>query len=114
MRWLTIILAVFTSLLIGCRDVEYRAGRDTIQSFGDGRYQVLRISEHQVLYDLQRQEEVLRGVTNWLKSNEEIILMAGSQGPFVILHLNSNIAEKFLDIEMAPVRLQPLFNSLVK
>jgi hypothetical protein len=83
-------------------------------SFGDGRYQVLKISENQVLYDLQRQEEMLRGVTSWLESNEEIILMAGSQGPFVVLHLNSNIAEKFLDIEMAPVRLQPSLNSLVR
>jgi len=112
-RIISVTLVVFASLFIGCREVKYKTGRDTIRSFGDGRYQILSMSGTQVLYDIKQQKEILRDVTNWLKSDEEIILIAGHRGPFAVIHLDSNIVDNFLDIKATPVRLHPLLESLI-
>ena len=65
----------------GCeREQRYLSGRDTITSFGDGRYQVLRLpGDGKVLFDLKTQTHILRSPLKWEKHCDRI-LVTGNNG----------------------------------
>jgi hypothetical protein len=75
------VIMMLTMLILGCgHEQRYLSGRDTVKSFGDGRYQILRFhGEVEVLYDLQTRTEILRSPLNWEKYGNQI-LVTGNKG----------------------------------
>ena len=61
----------------GCESQEYPWGRDTKDSFGDGRFQILRASrpEELLLYDCERHYNVVRHVKNWKAKSGSVFLV---------------------------------------
>lgn len=74
-------MMLLTMLILGCGHEQcYLSGRDTVKSFGDGRYQILRFPEDvEVLYDLQTQTEILRSPLNWKRYGNQV-LVTGNKG----------------------------------
>lgn len=80
MRVLPVVIILTMLMSAGCeREQRYLPGRDTIKSFGDGRYQVLRLSgDGKVLYDLKTQTEILHSPLSW-KKYENRVLVTGKK-----------------------------------
>ncbi|MFN2124606.1 MAG: hypothetical protein ACK2UP_14000 [Candidatus Promineifilaceae bacterium] len=93
--------------------MKYNTGRDTVEAFGDGRYQVLQLPETKVLYDLQEQQEILRHVTRWRKEGDIVYLMAGERGPFAAIYLSKGTFEKYSDLALSPKSMSTVFESLM-
>jgi hypothetical protein len=70
-------------VLFGCEQQKYPWGRDTKDSFGNGRFQVGRVytghvgnlTPELVLYDCERRAEVARRVHNWTVRGDYVFLV---------------------------------------
>lgn len=49
-----LLLGVWLFFLVGCEEKKHPSGRDTIESFGNGRYQIVGVVNKRVLVDLDR------------------------------------------------------------
>ena len=87
-----------TILFLSCsQEKTYQSGRDTVKSFGDGRYQILRgPSDKQILYDLSRQITLLDSQVEWDMKNGFVIFngQKGSTPKSIRLNLKTNEIEK--------------------
>lgn len=94
----TIMFVMIAIVLIGCgREQHFKSGRDTVKSFGDGRYQVLRLpNDDQVLYDVQAQSEILRSPLAWEQSRRYVVFIGykGSEEVRIQIDLNDNQIEE--------------------
>lgn len=63
--------------VFGCAEQKYPWGRDTKDSFGDGRFQIVRASHPRrlVLFDCERNDPVVRHVKNWKAKSGYLFLI---------------------------------------
>lgn len=100
-------------LFAGCRDVKYPSGRDTIKSFGDGRFQVLRVKGNKrTLYDVQQQQTIARSVEKWKVVENHICTLDHASGAFVVVDLKTGICRQYGNVENAPVELRSALEAL--
>ena len=102
-------------LFFGCSDMKYRSGRDTIKSFGNGRFQVLHASDQtKVLYDLQQQQTIARDIEDWRVIANNVCTFDQANKMFIVLNLNSGQFNKYKDVYQVPEKLQSALKIFVE
>lgn len=62
--------------LFGCEEQKYPSGRDTKESFGDGRFQILRSATPELeLWDCESNTEVAGHVRNWTERGDCVFVV---------------------------------------
>ena len=102
--------------VIGCSGPRYPGGRDTVASFCDGRYQVLKGGSSIAFYDLV-DEETHQGVSgeivvwsvegNW-------VYFTNFDRELILLNCKSAAIERYETLAAAPERHKPSFEALLK
>ena len=84
MKFLIAILGVALlgiSFFMGCEGKDYPIGRDTYHSFGEGRYQLLRVSGERLdLFDLKTGAQLLGRVNDYKRQGEFVYLVGLMNG----------------------------------
>ena len=74
---------------IGCgANQKHPVGKDTVESFGDGTYQVVRVLGQQVFVDIEHQRELVHDVKAWRRSDDDVYVL-GADGQMVVVNLVS-------------------------
>lgn len=94
--------------MTGCgQEQRYPSGRDTVKSFGNGRYQVLHLPDDlEVLYDLQKQEDVVRSPLSW-ETRGNLAQITGNKGSIKVriqIDLRNNQIEELKTKQSQPER----------
>ena len=110
-----IVLLVLTLLTCGCGHRKYRSGRDTVKSFGDGRFQILRVvtktSEYLVLDDVELNKKIAREVLGW-KHKGPFVYAIAKEPRYVIINLDSANVIQENDLSSIPQPHQSILESL--
>jgi len=103
---------ILTSL--GC-GVEQRipVGRDTVDSFGDGTYQVLRSPDRKVLFNCEHQRTILDDVKAWRRSGDDVYAR-GAYGQMVVLNVVSGREKSSRNLKDFSAKEQAILESLAK
>lgn len=108
-----LVLLALSLILLGCSDVNYRSGRDTVKSFKDGRFQVLRTSGNtKILYDLQQQKILANDVAEWKVVAGHLCTFDRREKVFVVLDLESGLFNKYKHSDLAPVEFRPTLKNV--
>ncbi|HWO75876.1 MAG TPA: hypothetical protein VNM69_08220 [Bacillus sp. (in: firmicutes)] len=115
---ISLLLTLTLISLFGCqsKDYKYVPGKDTIEIFGDGTYQILRVvdennKEFKVLYNVEKQEEIVKNVLAY-KEHNSLLYVVGEDGNYTVLDYNKNKITQYSNIEMIPEGDRGIFNEL--
>lgn len=94
---LIVSFVIFTHILFQLLKDPYLSGKDTVESFGDGRYQIIRVSDekHQeilLLVDLKTNETIETQVYNKKEINNIVYLV--SANGYCVLDYKNGILKK--------------------
>lgn len=102
------------SCLYGCKEMKYNSGRDTIESFGNGRFQIIRVDgERKTLYDLEKQRTIVYKAVNWKKSKDYVYILEGRNSTFVVLNLENGNVQRFHNTQEMSDDLNKVYHSLL-
>lgn len=85
-------LLILLTLSLGCEKYIYEPGRDTIEIFGDGTYQIYKIIDGKTLYDNRRMEDIEPYVSKYI-INDPLVYLQGSKG-FTILNYEKRVIKQ--------------------
>jgi thioredoxin-related protein len=111
-----LLIQIFISLF-GCqsKNFKYGPGKDTVEIFGDGTYQILRIvdedlKEHKVLYNNEKQESVVENVLDY-KEHKSLLYVVGDN-KFTVLDYEKNKVKQYKNIQEIPDKDREIFKTL--
>ncbi|MGI6495437.1 MAG: hypothetical protein ACOX5G_14315 [Kiritimatiellia bacterium] len=108
-----LVFLLLSLILLGCSDVNYRSGRDTVKSFRDGRFQVLRTPKNtKILYDFQRQRTLANDVDEWRVVADHLCTFDRREQVFVVLDLESGLFDKYKRSDHAPIEFRSTLKKL--
>jgi len=92
-------------LLCGCgsNGTKHPAGRDTVVSFGDGRFQILKCNRKCSLLDLETQHTIAYDIKDWKKKGEWVYVVTKA-GKCAILNYQTAFSEEFDSIADVPAQ----------
>lgn len=101
--------------IFGCESQKYPWGRDTKDSFGDGRFQILRSSRPKelLLYDCERHDSVVRHVKDW-KAKSGSVFLADEAGKCWKVDYQTGTVSSFETAAAAGAEDRELFERLLK
>lgn len=107
------LLAAVGVLLCGCQQQKYPCGRDTKDSFGNGRFQVLRTPMGLVLCDNERSMPgVVYDVKDWKKISPHVFLVDDA-GKCWKVNYESGEIKAYEDMEAADQSDRKVFHELL-
>jgi hypothetical protein len=109
----SLLVIVVASLLWGCSDQKYPWGRDTMDSFGDGRFQVVRGPTRLFLYDWEKHDSVVSYVKTWTSTAEFVFLVDG-KGNCWKVNYKTGVATSFDGSDIVSTSDRMVFDSLLK
>ena len=112
------ITGVILFSLFGCEEQKYPWGRDTEESFGNGRFQILGGStgvkpEEVLLYDNETRTIVVHFVENWTVMSEHVFLV-DTNGKCWRVNYRSGVVASFEKPESADTVDRNTFEKLFK
>jgi len=69
-------------------------GKDTVASFSDGRYQVLKVNRCLALHDSVTQHTIIHDIRSWYRTGNHIYAV-NHEGRYAILDLSTGADESF-------------------
>ena len=91
-------------LLSACSRVKNPPGRDTIDTFGDGRYEILRSgTQGRIMYDSQTQTTISRDVIAWKRKGTLVYAISSDPERFILVDYTSGIVRKHERLEDVPL-----------
>lgn len=116
-------------LVEGCSKVKYPSGKDTVDSFGDGRFQIARLPGRKILVDEETKRTICVSVLKWKQRGDLVYLLTsdikwqdrgdwvdvqpGSARQFVILNWSSGNFTEFDDLNQVPAEARKVFERLM-
>jgi hypothetical protein len=101
-RALSIVSILF---LIGCQHKAYPSGKDTIESFGNGRFAVMDANGRKILYDHMRVKTLQTNIMSWRKNGDYVYLLDNTRIYTVLNILSGEHKDYYL--ESVPPEHQP-------
>ena len=103
-KWLRVCVSVACCLSVvavaGC-EKKYPGGRDTVASFGDGRFQIIRLPGGRYLHDSETSQSITGNVREWIQDGDMVYLVNGD-GEYVVLNHRMGSVSKFVSIDKVP------------
>jgi hypothetical protein len=110
---IVIILIYLLYFIIILSDNNYTSGRDTIESFGNGRFQIIRISnEKKELSDLKELKTIESDIQVYYQTENRVYII-GNNG-YCILNCSEENYKQSKDLSDFAIEEQQIFNKLQK
>ena len=110
MSFFALLLSFFC---LGCERAEYASGRDTLQAFGRGRFQLLILGGKQkLLYDLKLQRTLVSDVKSWQIDDDLLLILSVGAQRFTILNVETGGLQHFQVISEIPQLQRGKFEKL--
>lgn len=105
-----IILTIFfiMSSFFGCGTDKYPMGRDTVKSFGNGRYQILYIGKDKCLMNVETQSTIVLQVAKF-RTRGTKLFVTGKDGKFTILDYKNDEYKIYDDTNSLPEEYKYIF-----
>lgn len=101
-------LLLFATIPMGCGESKrYPSGRDTVESFGDGTWQIGKTGggpnypRKIHLINADTQENLVYDIADW-RSEGDWVYLLGSDGKYAVLNFRTNVRGKYESIDQAP------------
>ncbi len=100
---LGLILCLLAGLCLpGCERKKYPSGRDTIESFGDGRFQIGWVGESKGLSDGENElVDAIQYLCDWKKKGDWVY-MVNVKGEYAVLNYRTAYYKKFKSFQDVP------------
>lgn len=120
MRKVLIVLICISILLVGCSNIpkKYPKGRDTVESFGDGRFQVLKVGPDKILYLVDESKPQFNGrvvesnVSGYTRKGEFVYVVG--KGGYTVLNYKTGELRQYESLDELPDQEQKLFHKILK
>jgi hypothetical protein len=103
---------VFAIALTGCGEPKkYQRGKDTVESFGDGTWSILKTGggpnypRKTHLHCSETQETLVRDIADW-REDGDWVYAVGEDGVFAVLNYRTNFHAKYKTVEESPAEYQ--------
>lgn len=111
--------ALFISIIVfigfSCTEQKYPSGRDTVESFGDGRFQILWApSKIKALHDGQTQETIVKDVKIWSKEGEFLYIVGTGEQLFTVLNYTTADVQQFSVPDKIPDNYKRIYKKLIE
>jgi hypothetical protein len=110
--------------LAGCGTLDYGVGRDTVEAFGNGRYQIQRGGGNdRYLCDSKKSGGDCESVESWISNSQfayVIVLESSGSKPkilkktLVLIDLQTEQKSRYESLSKVPLAHQPTFSKLMK
>jgi hypothetical protein len=101
------------AFLNGCGSYNYEGSRDTVEMFGDGRYQVAEVSgSRHCIDDAKTKKIVVESIDKWKQSGGFAYAVGGYPFSYIVIDLSTNTLMHYATISKVPQKYQPIFKSL--
>jgi hypothetical protein len=100
-------------MLCGCEEQKYPSGRDTKDSFGNGRFQVVRGPSRFSMCDCERRVTVVDNVKNW-KARAGYVFLVDANGKCWKVDYRSGAVTSFEKPDAAEAADRKIFEKLLK
>jgi|tagenome__1003787_1003787.scaffolds.fasta_scaffold20931234_2 hypothetical protein len=109
---LMVLIICLITIVCGCsKDYKYPSGRDTIEIYGDGRYQIMRSgSSSKTLMNVETQEDIEQNVYKY-KEIKPLVYVIGKKG-YTILNYKKNSIINYSNKGMIPMKQQKIFDKI--
>jgi hypothetical protein len=85
---------------------KYFSRPETIRSYGNGRFQLLRTKEGTNLYDMEKQEDIVSSVSRWYDIKRNIAFIASNEGVSILLNYETGIRTTYQDFNSVPAEFK--------
>jgi hypothetical protein len=118
-----LIISLASVSLVGCRTLDYDTGRDTVEAFGNGRYQILRSGNTRSLCDSKKLGGDCEPVESWTSNSQyayAVILESSGIKPrvlkkkLVLIDLQTEQSTQYDSLDKVPAPHQSTFSELIK
>jgi hypothetical protein len=73
---------------------DYRPGRDTLDSFGNGRIERIKVDNMKALYDHATRDTLVWKVMDWREVGDFVYVL-GEDGKYTVLNYRTGVGETF-------------------
>src|SRR2546423_14909416 len=108
MRMLPVIISLCwigaCCLLFGCERQDHPIGRDTVKSFGNGRFQILRsYQKREHLSDLEPTvgKEIVSHIKSW-RSKGDWVYVLSKKDEYTVLNYRAGTSNTYANLDDAP------------
>lgn len=105
-----IICVIFLYVLFS-PTVKYEKSRDTLASFGDGQYQIVRSNESAELYDQETGEILVWDVSKYREVDGDIYII-GANPKYTILNSKTDYVRSYNNFKHMPREINKRFEKL--
>ena len=105
-------IVVFVAFL-EMNKTDYNIERDTVEAFGKGRFQLLRVGGIKSLYDCKEMQTIAYGITRYRKIKEKVYIVSEKEG-YTILNYQTEEYSQSYNIGDFSHEEQDIFNNLNK
>ena len=105
-------IVVFVAFL-EMNKTDYNIGRDTVEAFGKGRFQLLRGGGIKSLYDCKEMQTIAYGITRYRKIKEKVYIVSEKEG-YTILNYQTEEYSQSHNIDDFSHEEQDIFNNANK
>lgn len=86
---------------LGCDNDKYPSGRDTVKSFGDGRFQIGRTPSMLFLIDMATKDNIMLDVKKW-ESQGELVYLVNKEGMYTVLNYRTGYHKNYPRLDDVP------------
>ncbi len=98
---LTCIGIIVVSCLLGCEAKVYTIGKNTIEAFGDGRFQIAKAARTVFLADRKEDKRIVEGVVDWLREGDWVYVL-DRDSQYTILNYRTGEHDTFTTLREVP------------
>lgn len=109
LEWMHILLLSLTGVMsFGCAEERFPIGRDTVKSFGDGQFQIMRSGSVQFFLDCESQRSIAFDISDWRREGN-VIYLREREGEFVRFDLSTLTEQRYTRIAAIPLNERSIF-----
>lgn len=82
----------------GCDNDKYPTGRDTVQSFGNGRFQIGRTPSMKFLIDMATKENIMLDISDWQSQGDRVYLV-NANGLYTVLNYRTGYYRNYPNLD---------------
>ncbi|MEH7336451.1 hypothetical protein V7161_27885 [Neobacillus drentensis] len=109
--WIAFITINLFMIISGCsNDYKYPPGKDTVEIYGDGTYQILSVGTSNTLYNVKTQEDIEKVVYKY-KEKKPSVYVIGESG-YTVLNYQTGKIKKYIKMNEIPTKQRKVFTEI--
>lgn len=94
---IVVVILIFFPVT-GCDNDKYPSGRDTVQSFGNGRFQIGRTPSMKFLIDMATKENITLDIRDWQNQGDWVYLV-NEDGLYTVLNYRTGYYKNYPNLD---------------